>query len=70
MLWTAFQFIPLPSLRTDRVGTALYGIASGAADPTLANGNQGPLLLTAKARAPPSVEEASAEEAEVAPNCA
>ena len=32
--------------------------ASGAADPTLANGNQGPLLLTAKARAAPSVEEA------------
>lgn len=32
-------------------------LAACAADPTLANGNQGPLLLTAKARAPPSVEE-------------
>jgi len=32
-------------------------LAACAADPTLANGNQGPLLLTAKARAAPSVEE-------------
>ncbi|CAE7625919.1 EMB2654 [Symbiodinium pilosum] len=32
-------------------------LAACAADPTLANGHQGPLLLTAKARAAPSVEE-------------